>query len=404
MHTFFSLWLLWILSVICFAPQVAADEVSLSPSQIIANYFHAVVKIEREEIGGSREWSGSGVFFTEKRIITNAHVVGELPENPEKFRLVYSESDLQKAVFWVSFGGKKYKAKFVGRDPEVDLAILEVETEIIGVIPAPLGNSENVEIGEEVFAFGNPFGMENTVTNGIISQKEKKHGLLSYEEYLQTTAAINPGNSGGPLVSKRSGKIIGIVNSGINFANNMGYAIPINIFSSIEPELKGTVRRSWIGINFPLEEMKDSEGFKGLESIHVLTGVNDIARLEKIRNELFEDGKGGVILTDVMRSIEHPHYDPAFATVVQDHTTEAHTTGRKPPAYKAGLQITDIIKKFGNADVHNSRDLIRAIFYSTPYQKTTIEIVRFEADTRSEISIEITPVTRVSRAAHGGFY
>lgn len=402
MYSFFSFWSLWLLCVFCFAPRAIADEAFLSSSQIIANYFRAVVRIEREEIGGGQDWSGSGVFFTEKRIITNAHVVGELPESPERFRQVYSESDLQKAVFWVSFGGKKYKAKFVGRDPEVDLAILEIQTAIEGVIPAPLGDSEKVEIGEEVFAFGNPFGMENTVTNGIISQKEKKHGLLSYEEYLQTTAAINPGNSGGPLVSKRSGKIIGIVNSGINLANNMGYAIPINIFSSIESELKGTVRRSWIGIDFPLEEMKDAEGFKGLESIYALTGINDIGRLEKIRDELFGKDKGGVIITDVMRSIEHPHYDPAYASM--PHTAEISTAELKPPAYKAGLQITDIIKKFGATDVHNSRDLIRAIFYSAPYQKIIIEIVRFEADVRSEMNVEITPVTRISRAAHKGFY
>ena len=244
----------------------------------------AVVKVERGEIGENADLFGSGVFFSETHLITNAHVVGELPENPELFRKIYSDEDLDKVMYWIVYGGKKYRASFVGRDPELDLAILKIDHPIPGIIPATLGNSEEAKKGDRVIACGNPLGMENTVTEGIVSAKEKKIGLLSYESYIQTDAAINPGNSGGPLVSLESGSIIGIVNSKLPRAENMGFAIPINLFKSIQNELHGTVRRAWLGIGFPLDKFNDTEGFSGLLTIYNHTGINETPVLEKKRN------------------------------------------------------------------------------------------------------------------------
>lgn len=139
----------------------------------------AVVKVEHAEIGGDTNWFGSGVFFSETHLITNAHVVGELPESPEHFRRIYLDEDLDRIFYWVVYGGKKYRASFVGRDPELDLAVLKIDNPIPGIIPATLGNSEEVKKGDQVIACGNPLGMENTVTQGVVSAKEQKIGLLS---------------------------------------------------------------------------------------------------------------------------------------------------------------------------------------------------------------------------------
>lgn len=373
----------------------------LTPDEIADFYSNSVVKIERVQIGDRQEWSGSGVFYTKTRIITNAHIIGLLPKDPEAFQILYSDADIARAQFWIVFKGKKYRARFIGRDPEVDLAILEVEHEIKGTIPAPLGNSDETKVGEEVFVFGNPFGLENTVTSGIISAKQKKHGLLNYEDYIQTDAPINPGNSGGPIVSIKTGKIIGIVNSGIALADGMGFAIPINLFRDIEAELQGTVRRSWIGINFP-SELKDAEGFGGLLIIYNLTGINEILALETIREEIFKNG--GVLVTDVVRSIEEDTNAHSRMTP-KSKSEQGQSAESKPPAYEANIEISDIIKKFGNYEVKNSRDLIYAIFRSKPNQQTTIDLVRFKnTGERINLKLDITPIIRIPESVRLGSY
>ncbi|GEM_PF-6418588 len=369
------------------------------PKDIIAHYDRAVVKIDREQIGGEKDWFGTGVFYTPTRLITNAHVVGELPNTSSSFRMVYSDSDLARTRFWVVFQGRKYHALFIGRDPTVDIAILEVQNVISGICVGIFGDSRNVNVGEEVYAFGNPYGMENTVTTGIVTAKEKVHGLLSYEAYIQTQAPINTGNSGGPLVSKKDGVIIGIVNSGIRGADGMGYAIPINLFKDIEPTLKGTVRRAWIGIQFPkVGELKAAEGFYGLHSINRLTGQNAIPVLIHMKEELFE--KGGVLVTDVLRALESAQIDPQ-----QNRGTIIDINDVKTPAYKAGAQIGDIIKGFGGFSVKNSQDFMFAIFRSAPYVETTITVVRFDSNgVRNEHIFPITPIIRVPESVRSGIY
>lgn len=357
----------------------------------------AVVKVEHAEIGGDTNWSGSGVFFSETHLITNAHVVGELPESPEHFRRIYSDEDLDRVFYWVVYGGKKYRAGFVGRDPELDLAILKIDNPIPGIIPAALGNSEEVKKGDQVIACGNPLGMENTVTQGVVSAKEQKIGLLSYERYIQTDAAINPGNSGGPLVSLEDGSVIGIVNSKLPRADNMGFAIPINLFKSIRDELRGTMRRAWLGIGFPIEKLNDTEGFSGLLSMYNYTGINETLVLEKIQNEIF--ASGGVLVTDVKRSFDRNEdlYDLTGQS--------AKFSDRKTPASRSDLRIADVIKKIGAHEIKTSTDLIYAIFRSIPGTETRILIVRFsKTGERAEMEIAITPIVRIPESARGKFY
>lgn len=373
---------------------------SANPSrQEIINYYDsAVVKIERHKIGGKKDELGSGFFVSPTTILTNAHVVGELPENAEKLLDIYSNTDVAHSVFWVVHAGKRYRARFVGRDPDVDLARLEIRNEIPGTTVAILGNSDNVKVGDQVLVFGSPMGMENSVTGGIISGKHRIISVVSYEDYLQTDAAVNPGNSGGPLVDLKSGEVVGITNSRLPSTNNMGFAIPINIYRETEPELFRTIKHSWIGVEFSLENMEDSEGFQGLQAIYNLTGVNDIAILKKIRKEVFKDG--GVLISDVMRK-EFNYFDPTASGAVEASRGERV----QPPASKAGLEIGDVVKKLGPYPITKSRDLLYALFKSKPYESITAVIVRFDEDgKRTERNINIVPILRNPAGVKSGFH
>ncbi len=394
MHTMFFAALL---AVIGISPAFGLSE-NPSRQEIIDHYEHVVVKVERSEIGEKKSWSGTGFFVSPTLILTNAHVAGELPESADRLRDIYSDADVARAVFWIVFQGKRYKARFMGRDPDIDLARLEVRNEIPSVSVATLGNSDDAKVGDQVLVFGNALGMETSVTGGIISGKHRIVKLVSYEDYLQTDAAINPGNSGGPLVSLKSGKVIGVVNSHVPTADNMGFAIPINLYQETASALTRTVKHSWIGIEFPLESLKDSEGFQGLRALNELTGINDIATLEKVRSEVFKDG--GVLITDVMRG-ELAYYDPTAA----DAFAAGHGEHVQPPASKAGLAIGDVVKKFGPYTIKKSRDLLYAIFKSKPYESITVNIVRFDDEgKRTEKSFDIVPILRNPDGVDAGFH
>ena len=136
----------------------------------------------------------------------------------------------------------------VGRDPEIDVALIKVKTkrELVAVA---LGDSDALEVGEYVIAVGNPFGQGHSVTHGIISAKGRLAPDFPLASYLQTDAPINPGNSGGPLVNTK-GEVIGINNAIEQRAQGISFAIPINLIKKILPQLrtKGTVERGYIGV------------------------------------------------------------------------------------------------------------------------------------------------------------
>ena len=179
---------------------------------------------------------GSGVIVSPEGIIlTNYHVISDADE------IDVALSD-----------GRKVKAKIIGGDPETDIAVLKIDVKQLPT-PITLGKIESIHVGDVVLAIGNPFGVGQTVTSGIISAVGRDHvGINTFENFIQTDAAINPGNSGGALVDTR-GHLIGI-NTAI-YSNNggsmgIGFAIPINLAKQVMESIlaNGSVTRGWIGV------------------------------------------------------------------------------------------------------------------------------------------------------------
>jgi S1-C subfamily serine protease len=197
---------------------------------------------ESESQGGGTA-TGSGIVLdSEGHILTNNHVI----EGANKIEVKLGESV------------KEYTAEVVGTDPASDLALLKVSAPSSELTPLTLGDSSKMEVGDPVVAIGNPFGLDRTVTSGIVSALQRQIQApngFSIDNVIQTDAAINPGNSGGPLINS-AGEVIGInsqIETGGNGANGnvgIGFAIPINTAKEVitELETKGTVEHAYLGI------------------------------------------------------------------------------------------------------------------------------------------------------------
>lgn len=226
--------------------------------------------------------------------------------------------------------------------------------------------------------------------------------MVAYEDYLQTSAPVNPGNSGGPLISTETGEVIGVINSKIEPADGMGFAVPINIFRYGENEvLQGTVRHSWIGIHFPFEEdFNDAGEFEALRSINALTGFNRIKTLQEIHKETFDDG--GILITDVMQK-DVPYFNTKLKCA--DDSLMGEEGSLVPPAKKADLRIGDIIKSVNGERITNSRELIYSILTSKPCVATIFHIIRFdEQGERTELDAKLIPILRNPKGVEAGFY
>ena len=217
---------------------------------------------------------GSG-FIVDKEgyIVTNNHVV----ENADEILVKLSD-------------GKEYDAELVGRDPKTDLALIKIKGSS-DFVPLPMGNSDQLDVGSWVVAIGSPFGLEQTVTAGIVSAKGRVIGAGPYDNFIQTDASINPGNSGGPLLNM-NGEVVGINTAIIARGQGIGFAIPINMAQNIVNELKehGSVTRGWLGVGiqdltpelaeyYGLEEKKGvlvSQVFKGDPAEEAGIKPNDI--------------------------------------------------------------------------------------------------------------------------------
>lgn len=183
--------------------------------------------------------TGSGSVLDKKgHILTNYHVV----ENARKLEVTL-------------FDGSKWEAKLIGADPSNDLAVIKIKAPQEKLKPIPFGDSSNLKVGQKAIAIGNPFGLERTLTVGIVSSLGRTlravNGRLM-RGIIQTDAAVNPGNSGGPLLDS-SGKMIGITTaifSPVGANIGIGFAIPVNTAKKIVPQLidKGRVSRPWLGI------------------------------------------------------------------------------------------------------------------------------------------------------------
>ncbi|HEX9078698.1 MAG TPA: DegQ family serine endoprotease [Desulfuromonadaceae bacterium] len=176
---------------------------------------------------------GSGFIINKDGfIITNNHVV----DNADEIKVKLSD-------------GREYKAKVVGRDAKTDLALIKIASLFKDLPTLELGDSDKIRVGDWVLAVGNPFGLEQTVTQGIISATGRVLGSGPYDDFLQTDAPINPGNSGGPLVNLK-GEVIGINSAIMPSGQGLGFAIPSSMAKSVVSQLKerGRVIRGWIGV------------------------------------------------------------------------------------------------------------------------------------------------------------
>jgi len=175
---------------------------------------------------------GSGfIIDKEGYIVTNNHVV----ENADQIEVKLNN-------------GNEFDAEIIGRDPSTDIALLKIKTKQDLPI-AKLGDSDKLQVGEWVVAIGSPFGLEHTVTAGIVSAKGRIIGSGPYDDFIQTDASINPGNSGGPLINM-NGEVVGINTAIIAAGQGIGFAVPVNIAKGIIKQLRteGEVTRGWLGV------------------------------------------------------------------------------------------------------------------------------------------------------------
>jgi S1-C subfamily serine protease len=198
---------------------------------------------------------GSGVILNSKGyVLTNHHVI----------------KDISRIMVRMS-GGKDHFAELVGSDPLTDLAVLKIST--FRNIPFPdFAESQNMGVGDWVMAIGNPYGLEGTVTVGVISGMGRSNlGIVNYENFIQTDASINPGNSGGPLINL-NGEVIGINTAVAEIGSGVGFAIPIEMAMRVASQLinSGEVERGWLGIGI---QSLTPELASSFNLIHPLNGV-----------------------------------------------------------------------------------------------------------------------------------
>ena len=278
----------------------------------------------------TRQSLGSGIIVDPKGyIITNNHVV----ENATKLK--------------VNIGGnmEEYTARIIGTDPQGDIAVIKID----GDKPFPyakIGNSQNMKVGDWVVAIGSPFGLQQTVTAGIISATGRTFssgagGPSRFNDYLQTDASINSGNSGGPLVNM-SGEVIGInsfINTGSSFNSGsagIGFAVPSHVFVNIYNQIleTGKFSRGWLGISM------NNPPFTPALAEHF--GV--------------KQGTGALI-----------------TQLVDENGKRSDTTG---PAAKAGIKPEDVIVEFDGSKIKDNQDLMMMVANTIPGKTVKVKVVR----------------------------
>lgn len=263
--------------------------------------------------GGSmrQEGQGTGVIIGEDGVIvTNNHVIRGA-----------------QVVTVVTSDNKSHSAKVIGADPKTDIAVLKIEAK--GLKAAKFGSSDAAEVGDWVVAVGSPFGLDQTVTAGIVSAKGRALSLSEYEDFIQTDAAINPGNSGGPLLNLK-GEIIGIntaIASRSGAYNGVGFAIPSKIVESVVHSLTtngGVVKRGKIG-----------------------AGIQDLN--EGLAKSYNFNSTSGALITQVLP---------------------------EGPAEKAGMKEGDIVTKFNGKEIGSAGQFRSSVATTDPGQKVEIEVYR----------------------------
>ncbi|PYO04103.1 MAG: hypothetical protein DMD89_00260 [Candidatus Rokuibacteriota bacterium] len=266
-----------------------------------------------------RRASGSGFLIDpEGVIVTNAHVVEDV--TTAQVRL---------------FDGRRFTGKVIGRDSRVDLALLKLDG-VKGLPTLALADSNRVRVGEFVLALGHPFGLEHTVSFGIVSRKGAPLTVAAPGfDFIQTDAAINPGNSGGPLVNM-AGQVIG-VNSMAARNGSIGFAIPSNVVKMLTPQLmaKGTVEWGWLGVSI------------------TEVGDDDVPRL-KLRDSR------GVLIRSVMPG---------------------------EPADQGGVRPNDVIVALDGSPMEGPRDLQRVVASTPVGQKIRVTVLRDGREQQLDVTI-----------------
>ncbi|GFO62580.1 DegQ family serine endoprotease [Geomonas paludis] len=211
-------------------------------------YFDKFFEAPRQQPHKQQSMGSGFIISDDGYIITNNHVVKDADDIKVKL------SD-----------GREYKGEIKGRDDKLDLALVKIDTKAHLPV-APLGDSDKMEVGDWVMAIGNPFGLSQTVTAGIVSAQGRVIGSGPYDDFIQTDASINPGNSGGPLFNT-DGEVIGINTAIVAGGQGIGFAIPINMAKEILPQLKasGKVTRGWLGVSVQMVTQDLAKSF-GMES------------------------------------------------------------------------------------------------------------------------------------------
>ena len=254
---------------------------------------------------------GSGFIIKENgMVITNNHVIAGADD------------------ILVKVNSKEYKAKVIGADPYMDIAVLKMETKD-KFKPVGFGNSDKARVGDWVVAIGNPFGLGGTVTSGIISARNRDIGMTRYDDFIQTDASINQGNSGGPLFNLK-GEVVGIntaiIAPGQSGSIGIGFAIPSNAASKVIDQLVnyGETRRGWLGV-----------------------------RIQEVTTEIAE-------------AVELKKAEGALVASV----------GEKSPADKAGVKAGDIILKFDGKKIDTMRALPKVVANTEVGKNVEVQIWR----------------------------
>ena len=251
---------------------------------------------------------GSG-FIIDKDgyIVTNNHVI----ENADEIKVKLADE-------------REFEAELVGRDPNTDLALIRIK-DASDLVPLKLGDSDALLVGSWVVAVGSPFGLEQTVTAGIVSAKGRALGSGPYDDFIQTDASINPGNSGGPLLNM-DGEVVGINTAIVPNGQGIGFAIPVSMAQGIVKQLQanGSVTRGWLGV-----------------SIQDLTP--ELAEYYGIKD------KKGALVVQVFEG---------------------------DPADKAGIKANDVIVEVDGKSIESSRDLTNKIANLEVGKKTSLTLLR----------------------------
>jgi serine protease Do len=273
---------------------------------------------------------GCGFIIDEQGyILTNNHVI----EKAEEIKVILSDEE-------------EFDAKVVGRDPKTDIALIKIET-TKPLQPVTMGDSEKLLVGESVIAIGNPFGLERTVTAGIVSAKGRVIGSGPYDDFIQTDASINPGNNGGPLINMR-GEVVAINTAIIAGGQGIGFAIPINMAKQILPQLKekGKVTRGWSGV-----------------------------RVQKVTRELAKQF-----------GLEKPE-GALVAQVMVDS-----------PAEKAGIQPEDIIIEFDRKKVNKMSDLARIVANTPVGKRVKVKLIRQGEEKIVDVVVDELKEEKIAKA------